>query len=126
MKIKLSVSVFLLWASVAFSDEPARLIFSSATDFTDISLDLKKAERSDPDKVEVHVKLSPEAEARTKSISLLAYRKYLTVYVDGYKLSTAMVQGQLGANIMIVAPRALVIEWMNQFSAHTTASQPTM
>lgn len=126
MNLKWSICVLLLWASVALSDEPARLSYSSATDFTDISLTLKRAGKSDSANVEVDVTLSPEAKARTQSITLLAYQKYVTLYVDGYKLSTSKVQSQLGGAFRFSAPRALVVEWLSQFSREAVAAQPTM
>ena len=126
MNIKWGLWAFLLGASVALSDEPARLVYSSAIDFTKISVTLKRAEDPDPALVEVNVTLSPEAEARTKSITLLAYQKQLTLYVDGYQLTTAKVQSQLGGEFVLFAPRALVTEWMSQFSRGEIASQPTM
>ena len=84
MNTKWSICVLLLWANVALSDEPARLSYSSATDFTDISVTLKRSGDHDLASVEVNVSLSPEAKARTQSITLLAYQKYVTLYVDGY------------------------------------------
>lgn len=126
MNIKWSLCAVLLWAGAACSDEPARLVFSSVTDFTDISVSLKRAENPDPAYVEVSVTLSPEARARTKSITLLTINKYLTLYVDGYPLSTSMVHSELGGEFRLLVPRALVIEWMSQFSREAVASQPTM
>ncbi|NWA38224.1 hypothetical protein HX871_24615 [Pseudomonas reactans] len=126
MNIKWSICMLLLWASTGFSDEPARLSYSSATDFTDISMTLKRAGKSDSAYVEVDVSLSPEAKARTQSITLLAYQKYVTLYVDGYPLSTSKVQSQLGGAFRFSAPRALVVEWMSRFSREAVAAQPTM
>ncbi|NWA82218.1 hypothetical protein [Pseudomonas sp. D2002] len=126
MNIKWSLCAVLLWASAACSNEPARLVFSSVTDFTDIWVSLKRAENPDPAYVEVNVTLSPEARARTKSIALLTINKYLTLYVDGYPLSTSMVHSELGGEFRLLVPRALVIEWMSQFSREAIASQPTM
>jgi hypothetical protein len=126
MSIKWSICVLLLWAGAALSDEPIRFVLSSASDFTDISVTLKKAENPDPAYVEVNVTLTPEAKARAKSLTLLAYKKHLTLYVDGYQLSTAMVQSELGGQFSFVAPRALVIEWLSQFSREASATQPTM
>lgn len=126
MNIKWSIWGLLLWANVALSGEPVRLVYSSATDFTAISVTLKSAMSSDSANVAVDVELSPEAKARTQSITLLAYQKELTLYVDGYQLSTATVQSQLGGALRFFAPRALVVEWMSQFSREAIAAQPTM
>lgn len=126
MNTKWSICVLLLWANVALSDEPARLSYSSATDFTDISVTLKRSRNHDLASVEVNVSLSPEAKARTQSISLLAYQKYVTLYVDGYQLSTSKVQSQLGGAFRFSAPRALVVDWMSQFSREAIVAQPTM
>lgn len=126
MNIKWSVWVLLFWTNVAFSYEHARLVYSSATDFTSISVTLKSAERSDPDYVSVDVTLSPEAKARTRSITMLAYHKYITLYIDGYELNTPKVQGVLDGDLRFSAPRALVIEWMSEFSREAVADQPTM
>ena len=126
MNIKWSICVLLLWANVALSDEPARLSYSSATDFMDISVKLKSYENPDPAYVEVNVSLSPEAKARTQSITLLAYQKYVMLYVDGYQLSTSKVQSQLGGTFRFSAPRALVVDWMSQFSREAIVAQPTM
>jgi len=126
MNIKWCICVLMLWANAAFSGEPAQLFYSSATDFTDISVILKGSEHPVPGYVEVNVSLSPEATARTKSITLLAYLKYVTFYVDGYQLSTARVHSQLGGALRLIAPRALVVEWMSQLLPETVAAQPTM
>ncbi len=126
VKIKWSICILLLWANVAFSSEPARLVFSSATDFTKISVTLKRAENPDPSIVEVSVTLSPEAKARTRFITMLAYQRLLTLCVDGYELTTAKVQSELGGEFVFFAPRALVLEWMSQFSREQMAFQPTM
>lgn len=126
MNIKWSLCVLLLWASAACAGEPARLVYWSAIDFTKISVTLKRPEDPDPSRVEVSVTLSPEARARTQSITLLTYQRYLTLYVDGYRLNTSRVQGQLGGEFVMFAPRALVNEWMSQFSREAVASQPTM
>ncbi|VVM54269.1 hypothetical protein PS664_00954 [Pseudomonas fluorescens] len=125
MKIKSSLYVLLFWASAAFSDDPARLVFSSAKDFTHISLVLKTPENPDPAYVEVNVTLSPEAKARTAATTLLVYQKYMTVYVDGYPLNTARVHGVLGGYFRISVPRKLVLEWMSQFAGEAVISQPT-
>ncbi len=126
MNIKWCICALALWANAAFSDEPAQLYYSSATDFTDISVTFKGAGNPAPAYVEVNVSLSPEATARTKSITLLAYQKYVTFYVDGYELSTSRVHSPLGGAFRFLAPRALVVEWMSQFSSETVAAQPTM
>lgn len=126
MNIKLSLGIVLLWASVAGADAPARLVFSSVTDFTDVSLQLKKAGGPDPANVEVTVALSPDASARARSTTLLAYQKYVRLQVDGYQISTSRVHSVLGAELRFLAPRALAIEWMTRFSGDTLASQPTM
>ncbi|WP_177410352.1 hypothetical protein [Pseudomonas sp. S5D5] len=126
MNIKWSLCVLLLWASAACADEPARLVYWSAIDFTKISVTLKRSEDPDPSRAEVSVTLSPEARARTQSITLLTYQRYLTLYVDGYRLNTSRVQGQLGGEFVMFAPRALVNEWISQFSREAVASQPTM
>ncbi|WP_134434971.1 hypothetical protein [Pseudomonas azotoformans] len=126
MNTKWSICVLMLWANAAFSDEPAQLSYSSATDFTEISVSLKGAANSAPAYVEVNVSLGPEATARTKSITLLAYQKYVTLSVDGYQLTTSRVHSQVGGAFRFLAPRALVVEWMSQFSSETVAAQPTM
>ena len=126
MNLKWSICVLLLWASVALSDEPARLSYSSATDFTDISVTLRGGGNPDSADIEVTVSLSPEAKARTKAITLLTYQKYVTLYVDGYQLSTSRVLSQLGGTFRFSAPRALVVEWLSQFSREAVAAQPTM
>ncbi|MCS4246615.1 hypothetical protein [Pseudomonas sp. BIGb0164] len=126
MSIKWGICALLFWANVAFSDEPARLEYSSATDFTDISLTLKRAGHAVPANVEVNVSLTPEAKARTQSITLLAYQKYVTLYVDGYLINTAKVQSPLGGAFRFPAPRALVSEWMSEPSREAIAVQPTM
>lgn len=126
MNIKLSICMLLFWATAAVSEEPARLVLSSGTDFTDISVSLKKADNPDPAYIEVSVKLSPDAEARIKFLTMLAYQRYITLYVDGYRLSTAKVQSPLGGELRLMAPRALVKEWTSQFLPEAVAPQPTM
>lgn len=126
MRIKWLICILLLWTSAALSDEPARLVFTSATDFTEISVPLKRARGADPALVEVSVTLTPEAAARVKILSLLAHQKYLTLYIDGYQLSTSKVMSPLGGQFRLMAPRALVVEWMSLFMRDEKISQPTM
>ena len=126
MNIKLSSCILLFWTTAAVSEQPARLAFFSGTDFTDISVSLKKADIPDPAYIEVSVKLSPEAEARTKFITMLAYQRFITLYVDGYQLNTSKVQSPLGGQFSLLAPRALVMEWIPKLLPEAVASQPTM
>lgn len=106
----------LFVATSASAAEPARLDYSSATDFTELSVVLKNADPLNAGYVPVSATLSPEARARTAAISMLAFNKPVSAYIDGHLVSTATVRSALtGGQIRFSAPRAMVAEWLPRF-----------
>ncbi|BDB18167.1 hypothetical protein cym2001_15320 [Pseudomonas sp. CYM-20-01] len=106
---------FLLVASSALAGEPARVEFSSATDFAAITVDLKQDLASNPGVVWVDVELSPQARARLKAISLLTINQRLSIYVDGLAMSAtpSVVRSVLdGFYVRMGVPQDLFIKWV--------------
>jgi len=114
MTIRWNLWGLLLVTGSALGSEPARLEYSSATDFTEISITVKRTPDSSPDFIPVNVTLSPEARARTAAITLLAYNKQVSTYVDGYNVSDgATVMGVLNTReIQFSVPQDMLRKWM--------------
>ncbi|WP_057701275.1 hypothetical protein [Pseudomonas paralactis] len=106
----------LLFVSVSVvADDAARLEYSSANDFTEISLELKSSHRLDADTVSVGITLSEEATARTTAITTLTYGKQMTLYIDGRRLSTSNVRGIMGGQFRVDVPKDLAAEWATRY-----------
>ena len=114
MDIRWNLWGLLLLTGSALGSEPARLEYSSATDFTEISITVKRTPNDNPHSIPVKVTLSPEARARTAAITLLAYNKQVSTYVDGYRVSDgATVMGVLDTRqIQFSVPQDMLHRWM--------------
>lgn len=104
----------LVWMTpMAWAQAPAKLSYSSQTDFTEITVSLKKVSAPRPEFIQVDVKLTPEARARTKALSLLTMHKRITLYLNGRQLNTATVQSVLDRpGLTFSIPRDQFLEMM--------------
>lgn len=104
----------LAWvAPLVWAQPPVKLFYSSQTDFTEMTLTLKKAHASKPEYIDVEVRLTPEARARTKAVTLSAMHQQLTLYLNGRQLTTSTVRGVLdGPGLMLSIPRDKLLEMM--------------
>ncbi len=104
----------LAWmAPLAWAEPPAKLFYTSQTDFTEMTLTLKKTHALQPEFIDVDVTLTPEARARTKAVTLSAMHKPMTLYLNGRQLNTATVQGVLdGPGLRLSIPRDQLLEMM--------------
>lgn len=110
----------LLGASAAFSSHAAELAFSSASDFTEINLELKNHHGANPDAVQLDVTLSPEAQARAEKVSRKALNQTLTLFIDGQKISSATVRGVMTTSQMrISVSRETALQWVSGFLAQS-------
>ncbi|WPN52654.1 hypothetical protein QMK52_00485 [Pseudomonas sp. P9_2] len=106
----------LLFASVSvFAEDAARLEYSSANDFTEISLELKSIHNLNADTVSASITLSEEAKARTTAITTLTYGKQMTLYIDGRRLYTSHVQGIMGGSLRVAVPKDLAAQWATRY-----------
>ena len=113
MSIRWTFFVLVWMTPLAWAEAPAKLFYSSQTDFTEITLSLKKSSAPQPEFIEVAVTLTPEAMARTKALNLLALHKQITLYLNGRQLSTATVQSVLGGPYLkFYVPRDQLLEMM--------------
>ena len=69
MNIRWALFALACVAPLAWAEVPAKLFYTSQTDFTDITLTLKKAQALHPEFIEVDVTLTPQAQERTKALS---------------------------------------------------------
>lgn len=104
----------LAWMTpLAWAEPPAKLFYTSETDFTEMTLTLKTAHALQPESIDVQVTLTPDARARTKTLTLSAMHKQMTLYVNGRPLSTTTVQGVLnGPGLRFSIPRHQLLEMM--------------
>lgn len=106
MVIRWSFFGLVFMVSVAAAEPPAKLLFNSEVDFTELTLTLKKQHASQPEDIDVQVTLSDEARARSKAVTILAMHKRVTLYVNGQPLNTSTVQGVLdGKGLSFSIPR---------------------
>lgn len=104
----------LAWlAPLAWAEAPAKLFYTSQTDFTEMSLTLKRADALQPEFIEVDVTLTPQARERTKALTQAAMHKQMTLYLNGRQLNTATVHGVLsGPGLRFSIPRDQLLEMM--------------
>ena len=113
MRIRWAFFALVWMTPLAWAEAPAKLFYSSQTDFTEITVSLKKASVPRPEFIQVNVTLTPEARARTKALSLLAMHKRITLYLNGRQLNTATVQSVLdGPDLTFSIPRDQLLEMM--------------
>lgn len=91
----------------AMPSQAAEINFLSASDFIKVDALLKDIERSDLDRVELSITLSPPAAERMRKISREAMKQPLTILINGRQIATATVQTELGAQFQIGMPRAI-------------------
>ncbi len=113
MNIRWTLFALACVAPLAWAEVPAKLFYTSQTDFTDITLTLKKAQALHPEFIEVDVTLTPQAQERTKALSQAAMHKQMALYLNGRQLNTATVQGVLdGPSLRFSIPRDQLLEMM--------------
>ncbi len=113
MNIRWALFALACVAPLAWAEVPAKLFYTSQTDFTDITLTLKKAQALHPEFIEVDVTLTPQAQERTKALSQAAMHKQMALYLNGRQLNTATVQGVLdGPGLRFSIPRDQLLEMM--------------
>lgn len=84
----------------------ADIAFSSVTDFTQMSLQLRTADNANPQSIGLHVTLAPEAQRRLAQVTRQAMRQPLRLVINGVLVSTTTIQAVLeGPGLMISVPR---------------------
>ena len=113
MNIRWTLFALACVAPLAWAEVPAKLFYTSQTDFTDMTLTLKRAGALQPEFIEVDVTLTPEARERTKALTQAAMHKQMTLYLNGRQLNTATVHGVLyGPGLRFSIPRNQLLEMM--------------
>lgn len=116
MRIQRKIPALLLAASTTFSSQAAELAFLSASDFTEINLELKNPDGANPEYVQLQVTLTPEAQARNEKVSREAMDQTLTVSIDGQRISSATVRGVMDApQLRISVSRETALRWLSGY-----------
>ncbi|AMQ85986.1 hypothetical protein ACTJK3_23300 [Pseudomonas sp. 22105] len=98
------LAVLALMAS--FPSVAAEIAFSSAADFSEMSLELKRIDDPNPQTVELNVTLSPDAQRRLERATTEGMHKLLQVSINGIQVSSAMVGSVVrGPGLRIGVPR---------------------
>ncbi|MDD0998950.1 hypothetical protein D3C84_594140 [compost metagenome] len=83
----------------------AEIAFSSATDFREISLNLKRADDPIPPAINLQVTLSPDAQRRMAQLTRENLYQPLTLFINGVHVSTSTIQAAVeGPALMIALP----------------------
>lgn len=84
----------------------ADIAFSSVTDFTQMSLQLRTADNANPQSIGLQVTLAPEAQRRLAQVTRQAMHQPLRLVINGVLVSTATIQAVVeGPGLMISVPR---------------------
>ncbi|WP_237140689.1 hypothetical protein [Pseudomonas silesiensis] len=84
----------------------ADIAFSSVTDFTQMSLQLRTADNANPQSIGLQVTLAPEARRRLAQVTRQAMHQPLRLVINGVLVSTATIQAVVeGPGLMISVPR---------------------
>ena len=84
----------------------ADIAFSSVTDFTQMSLQLRTADNANPQSIGLNVTLAPEAQRRLAQVTRQAMHQPLRLVINGVLVSTATIQAVVeGPGLMISVPR---------------------
>ncbi len=82
------------------------IAFSSVTDFTQMSLQLRTADNANPQSIGLQVTLAPEAQRRLAQVTRQAMHQPLRLVINGVLVSTATIQAVVeGPGLMISVPR---------------------
>ena len=73
----------------------ADIAFSSVTDFTQMSLELRTADNANPHSIGLHVTLAPEAQRRLTQVTRQAMHQPLRLVINDVLVSTATIQAVL-------------------------------
>ncbi|MDF9777247.1 hypothetical protein [Pseudomonas baetica] len=84
----------------------AEIALSSETDFTEMTLELRRADNLNPDSMELRVKLSPDAQRRLALVTHQEMHNYLQLSINGIAVSNAMIHSVIeGPGLVIAVPR---------------------
>ena len=86
----------------------AEIAFSSETDFTEMTLELRRADNANPDSMGLIVKLSPDAQHRLALVTRQEMHKYLQLSINNIAVSNAMIHSVIeGPGLVIAVPRKI-------------------
>lgn len=106
MKVSGRVLLAVLALMASFPSVAAEIAFSSAADFSEMSLELKRIDDPNPQTVELNVTLSPDAQRRLERATTEGMHKLLQVSINGIQVSSAMVGSVVrGPGLRIGVPR---------------------
>ncbi|EJM67372.1 hypothetical protein PMI29_02384 [Pseudomonas sp. GM49] len=86
----------------------AEIALSSETDFTEMTLELRRADNLNPDSMELSVTLSPDAQRRLALVTRQEMHNYLQLSINGIAVSNAMIHSVIeGPSLVIIVPRKI-------------------
>ena len=86
----------------------AEIAFSSGSDFTEMSLELRRAGDINPQSIGLQVTLSPDAQRRLAQMTREEMHQSLTLFINGLLVSTATIQSVIeGPKLAISVPREI-------------------
>lgn len=86
----------------------AEIALSSQTDFTEMTLELKRADNLNPDSMGLSVTLSPDAQRRLALVMRQEMNNYLQLSINGIAVSNAMIHSVIeGPGLVIAVPRKI-------------------
>lgn len=89
------------WQSMA-----AEIAFTSDTDFSEMSLELKRIDDPTPQAVRLNVTLRPDAQRRLQRVTTEGVHQPLQLSINGVQVSSATIQSVInGPGLMISVPR---------------------
>ncbi|WP_423205052.1 hypothetical protein PGC34_06480 [Pseudomonas kribbensis] len=102
------------WPSMA-----AEIAFSSETDFSEMSLELKRIDDPNPQVVELNVILSPDAQRRLQRVTTEAIHQRLQLSINGVQVSSATIQSVInGPSLRIAVPRKVASKLLPTLLEH--------
>ncbi|MGE8151357.1 hypothetical protein ACQKP5_08940 [Pseudomonas vancouverensis] len=86
----------------------ADIDFSSRSDFTEMSLELKRSDDLNPQSIGLNVTLSPDAQQRLEQLTRREMHQSLRLSINGVLVSTTTIQSVIsGPGMRISVPRAI-------------------
>ena len=81
----------------------AEIALSSETDFTEMTLELRRADNLNPDILELRVMLSPDAQRRLALVTRQEMHKYLQLSINNIAVSNAMIHSVTKGPGLVIA-----------------------
>ncbi|MDI2144029.1 MULTISPECIES: hypothetical protein [unclassified Pseudomonas] len=108
------LAMMAAWPSMA-----AEIAFSSETDFSEMSLELKRIDDPNPHAVMLNVTLNPDAQHRLQRVTTEGLHQPLQLSINGVQVSSATIQSVIkGPSLMISVPREVASKLLPTLLEH--------